>query len=483
MAISNLLPASGANDNRPNLKQFFGKNPATANDNVERVSSGMFSNAFVDSVVTTLHSLIEEIAKINDIAKSVIASFGAIVKSIKNLNKDVTNRFRVLNNELNASKIDFIRTVLAIPKTEAPVKIDGVPVNVNAPEAVKKEESKGFDLEELLAAFLGGGIAKGAIQATLRGLMSFGTTLLKPLVTFFAGPLGAGLLAGSLVAYGIYEIMGGMIRDYNKKLGIVPGMSDPEIERRKREHQGERKEAPYRDMAELRLLASQVMDGKHDEELGIKPTDNAKASDKIRQKVAEDLLLPVPVIDPRLTNRPVIKTRAEREQEKILAQGEPGFTGTQGQVMQDVAKAAGVGGDTGAPTPAAPPANPTKGMTAVEKSRYNRDQAAKELAGRSGAPAGEVKTESNTPAPPPSGAPAGTPAATSMAPPPAGPSGGGEGVGAGGGVAVVQNSSVKNVGTTAGAETGGMTGQNIPMFSRNPKLQDAFQRQLMREHQ
>ncbi len=492
MAISNLLPAQGANDNRPNLKQFFGKNPATANDNVQRVSSGMFSNAFIDSVVGALQGLVQEIAKITEIAQKVIASFGNIVESIKALNKDVTNRFRVLNNELNASKIDFIRTVLAIPKTDTPVKIDGVPVNVNAPEAAKKEESKGFDLAELLAAFLGGEIAKTAIQATLRGLMSFGTTLLKPLVTFFAGPLGAGLLAGSLVAYGIYEIMGGMIRDYNKKLGITDDMTQEEIERRKRVYQGERKEAPYRDMAELRLLAAQIMDGKHDEELGIKPTDNAKESDKIRQKIAEDLLKPVPIIDPRLTNRPVIKTREERKTEAMLAQGEPGFSGAQGQVMQDAAKAAGynvgtgagagAGAGIGSPTPAtppAPPANPTKGMTPAERSRYNREQAAKELSGRSGAPAGEVKTESNVPAPPPSGAPSGTPAATSMAPPPAGPSGG-EGAGSGGGVAVVQNSSVQNVGTTAGAENGGMTGQNLPMFARNPKLQSTFGMQTVK---
>jgi hypothetical protein len=118
-------------------------------------------------------------------------------------------------------------------------------------------------------------------------------------------------------------------------------------------------------------------------------------------------------------------------------------------------------------------------MSPAEKSRYNRDQAAKELAGRSGAPAGEVKTESNVPAPPPSGAPSGTPMATSAAPPPAGPSGG-EGTGAGGGVAVVQNSSVQNVGTTAGAETGGMTGQNLPMFARNPKLQESFGRQTVK---
>jgi hypothetical protein len=291
------------------------------------------------------------------------------------------------------------------------------------------------------------------------------------------GPVGGPLLAAVSLAILLREIVGGMIEEYNKKLGITDGMSEPEKERRKRDYQGERKEAPYRDMAELRLLAAEVMDGKHDEELGIKPTDNAKESDKTRQKVAEDLLMPIPVIDPRLTNRPVIKTRDERKQAAILAQGEPGFTGTQGQTMTDVAKTAGVGGNTGAPTPATPPANPTKGMTPAEKSRYNREQAAKELAG-TGTPSGEVKQESNTPAPPPSGAPAGTATATSVAAPPSGPSGGQ--APSDGGVAVVKNSSVQNVGSTAGAETGSVAGQNLPMFARNPKLQESFGRQTVK---
>jgi hypothetical protein len=96
-----------------------------------------------------------------------------------------------------------------------------------------------------------------------------------------------------------------------------------------------------------------------------------------------------------------------------------------------------------------------------------------------GAPTGEVKKESNAPAAPP-GRPSLKGAIASAIPiPPAGPSGG-EGTGAGGGVAVVQNSSVQNVGTTAGAETGGMTGQNLPMFARNPKLQESFGRQTVK---
>ena len=99
-----------------------------------------------------------------------------------------------------------------------------------------------------------------------------------------------------------------------------------------------------------------------------------------------------------------------------------------------------------------------------------------------GAPAGEVKTESNMQAAPPSGRPSLKGAVASAIPvPPAGPSGGA--AAAGGGVAVVKNSSVQGSSTTAGAETTGMTGQNLPMFTRNDKLQGIFGMQTLKAHQ
>ena len=332
-------------------------------------------------------------------------------------------------------------------------------------------------------------------------MITFATTLglplLKTVASFFTGALGGPALIAALTGWGLYKVMGGMIDDYNKKLGIVPGMSEDEIKNRKEAAQGERKEAPYRDMAELRLLAAQIMDGKHDEELGIKPTDNAKESDKIRQKIAGDLLLPTPVIDPRLTNRPVLKTRAERVQGTALAQGEPGFTGTQGQTMQNAATASGY--SVGSPAPV----NPTKGMTPVERSRYNRDQAAQQLAApaasTTGGVTGSVSYDSAPPgspavssqptaAEPPENEPttnkAGTPSlkpstGSAIPVPGANPIGGNST-----GVATeVTNTSVQNIGTVRGAETNGMTGQNLPMFARNPQLDKIWGKQLLQHHQ
>jgi hypothetical protein len=93
-----------------------------------------------------------------------------------------------------------------------------------------------------------------------------------------------------------------------------------------------------------------------------------------------------------------------------------------------------------------------------------------------------VKKESNTEAPPPTGRPSLKGAIASAIPvPPAGPSGGA--AAAGGGVAVIKNSSVQGSSTSAGAETNGMTGQNLPMFTRNDKLQGIFGMQTLPAHQ
>jgi hypothetical protein len=142
--------------------------------------------------------------------------------------------------------------------------------------------------------------------------------------------------------------------------------------------------------------------------------------------------------------------------------------------------AAPAGAPSGSPMPAgAPSTSSPAALGQTGAGGFGLGGATGTTASPAGAPAGEIKKESNVSAPPPSGAPSGTPAVTFSPPPPAGPSGGGGGSG-GGGVAVVQNSSVKNVGTTAGAENGGMTGQNLPMFARNPKLQNTFGMQTVK---
>jgi hypothetical protein len=487
MAISNLLPAGGANDNRSNLKQFFGKNPAIANDNVERVSSGMFTNAFVDSVVTTLQGLINEIAKITDMAKSVITSFGTIIKSLKSLNKDVTSRFRVLNNELNASKIDFIRTVLAIPKTEAPVKIDGVPVNVNTPqEPVKKEEDKGFDIGELLAAYLGlkGG---GAVLKTIgNGLLA----LANPYT------LLAFLAAGTAIwlAWELKQLYEGMInskefKDWSKhQEGKTEEMMRDEIAKAFRNkndptgRSGRTQEREAFDAKKFVLPDGSILN--HSMVKAIPKNDRGEEiwifKDDIKKKVG---FAGINIVTGEQYSAVEDATTGHFKGTVVPGTEAPAAPAQPGPAAPSAPAApAGARGGDGTPTPSAGPAYRYPGFKDLNESRSSSTEPAKVTSGEApaGSPAGEVKKESNTQAPPPSGRPSLKGAIASAIPvPPAGPSGG-EGAGSGGGVAVVQNSSVQNVGSTAGAETGGMTGQNLPMFARNPKLQESFGKQTVK---
>ena len=497
MAISNLLPAGGANDNRPNLKQFFGKSPAVANDNVERVSSGMFSNSFVDSVVTTLHSLVEEIAKITDIAKSVIASFGTIIKSLKNLNKDVTTRFRVLNNELNASRIDFIRTVLAIPKSEAPVRIEGVPVNIKQ-EEIKKDGDGGEDdatsfIQKILELWLIKKLGEGAL-GLLKSLIDFAKGAMNTLIKFaletlpkllallegaLTGPTAQAIVNGlkpiifnpvTLLGSGLIALAywAGKQREMNPEAWL-----DFQLKLR---GAGARSSVITGPQAETDKLGPVQESGR------IQPAQFLKANGLTKEDVDKknstgdivtvkdgrwfDTKAKTTELQPIETNPIINKGRPTQAAPAGAPAGAPAATSSSGSGAPAAPSTGmGTGGGNSAPVGSPAPATP-----------------ASPTGSNMGAPAGEVKQESNAIAPPPTGAPAGTAKTTSMGPPPSGPSGG-EGAGSGGGVAVVQNSSVQNVGTVAGAETGGMTGQNLPMYSRNPKLQAAFERQVMRDHQ
>jgi len=508
MAISNLLPAQGANDNRPNLKQFFGKNPATANDNVQRVSSGMFSNAFIDSVVGALQGLAQEIAKITEIAQKVIASFGNIVESIKALNKDVTNRFRVLNNELNASKIDFIRTVLAIPKTDTPVKIDGVPVNVKQEEQKKEGDADGF-FEKLIQMWLVKNLGEGAI-ALLKSLLDFAKGTMVTLIKFVAETLPRllALLEGALTGPAATALANGLRAAIFNPVTLA-GAGFIALAYWAGEQRKQNPEAWVDFQLKMRGAGerSKVITGPQAEtdkfgpleESGvIRPFDVLKANGLVKDQ--RDIRNVVDFADgdiitlkdgrwfdtkskstelqPAETN-PSAKAKAKKGRPTTgVSPSGLSTTGMSGDTQ--------AGGSSVAPStstmPLGTPTNstvPALGTTGAGSFSPGGVTGSPPPTNQMGTPAGEIKTESNVPAPPPSGAPSGTPAATSMAPPPAGPSGG-EGAGSGGGVAVVQNSSVQNVGTTAGAENGGMTGQNLPMFARNPKLQSTFGMQNVR---
>jgi len=496
MAISNLLPAGGANDNRPNLKQFFGKNPAVSNDNVERVSSGMFTNTFMDSVVTTLHGLVDELRNITDIAKNVIASFGAIVKSLKSLNKEITSRFRVLNNDLNASKIDFIKAVLAIPKMGDVPKIDGVPININAPETAK-DENKGLSFGELFASYLGIKMVGALIRSTLGGLL-----------TFFISPPGLALLAFGgaffLLYKGLQDITNAIMeapewKKFIEGRGYNPdGTKKPDVQLReetakdirdRNDPQG--RQQRYKNREDALKNNSWGEDGKPIKISQVEGWFNPPNSTDEIWTLKEKLKDGTKYINIS-TGEKYLDTSIEKGVFKTvptpgaaITPAAPAGTPVQAAEPQAAAPATGAGsfslsGPTGVSGTSAAPA----GTSAAP-------------AGTSAAPAGTSAAPPGSPAvssPPTVAEPptaenkdpnkAGTPSlkraiASAIPVPQANPSS----ENSTGGVSVITNTSVQNLGKVRGAETNGMTGQNLPMFARNEKLQRIWQQQILPNHQ
>lgn len=361
MAISNLVAPQGQSFNRPGVSAFFGAGNSPANDNVQKVSSSMFDETFFTNVLQALTSLGSELTRVQETANKTVLGLNKVISSLKDLSKGIAQRFGALNSEISAGRVDMARNMINAPA--APALDDGLPV------IVAKDDKPATPA------------AAGAGFPDVSGLLGF-MPLLTKLGAFFASPLGIGLLAGSLAAYGIYEFIGKSIRERLSRLGITDDMPQEEISRRLRADNAERKEAPYRDMAQLRMLAEQVMNGNHDAELGIKPEDNAAESDKIRKKVAEDLLLPVPIIHPKLTNSiPKLPTREERKATSVSEFSQLDYVAP-----------------SGVQAPPAP--SPTKGMTPAQKSQYNRDQARKSQQGAptpaAPAPSAPAPQSSNT---------------------------------------------------------------------------------------
>jgi hypothetical protein len=513
MAISNLLPAGGANDNRPNLKQFFGKNPAVANDNVERVSSGMFTNTFMDSVVTTLHGLVDELRYITDIAKNVIASFGAIVKSLKSLNKEITSRFRVLNNDLNASKIDFIKAVLAIPKMGDVPKIDGVPVNVNQQETLKKEDDKNGLLSGLFNTLMFAWVAKNLGQGALKILQSLlgaaGTllklaasitlglldklpALLALLAKFALSPVGIALMATTgfaLLAYkGLEELTKAIIESpgFDALMKRSQGKTDLE------------------ETTAAGIEAGQKLKGSPDLRQGFKGINeafykepgNSWGEGGSKLKVGDFKNFPKNMFGEEIG---ILKNKLKDGTVAINIQtGQRyGTIDADASVQGDVK----VGQPIGAPTiaaagaqmpgdPARAAAPPTSSPAVLGQTGAGSFSLGGPTGGPSAAPAGAgapavsaPPTAAELPENEPTnkaGTPSLKPSTGSAIPVPGTSPIGGNLTGPG---ATVVTNTTQNIGKVRGAETNGMTGQNLPMFARNEKLQRIWQQQILPNHQ
>ena len=168
MAISNLV-SGGQSFERPSVSAFFGNAPRGANDNVQRVSSDFLGNDVLKAITGAIDRISGELSRLQDVSKNIIKSFEALIKSTRELNRDITKKFTDVNNELNRSKIEFLRSLMMtpIPASDSPTRLGALVDNVQQKqeESKKQEEKKdeGKSWTDTLGDWLGtaGDIAIG----------------------------------------------------------------------------------------------------------------------------------------------------------------------------------------------------------------------------------------------------------------------------------------------------------------------------------
>ena len=144
MAISNLV-SGGQSFERPSVSAFFGNAPKASNDNVQRVSSDFLSNDIFRTITGAFDRIGAELSRIQDTSKSIMKSFDALIRNARELNRDVTKRFTDVNNQLNRSKIEFLRSLMLtpVPASSTPTTLGALVDNAQkSQEETKKQEEK-----------------------------------------------------------------------------------------------------------------------------------------------------------------------------------------------------------------------------------------------------------------------------------------------------------------------------------------------------
>ena len=364
MAISNLVSPGQASE-RPSVSAFFGQ--SYTGGATQKVSSTMMSDSFVDSTMNMLKGLNTEIARIQTTAKKTLSGFDKVINSIRDLNRNITMRFRTLNNELTASRVDFLRGVLNAPETP-PADLGGTPVLI-------MKDDKPVDKPNTPAPDTGGGVMD-TLMALLGGANAFAA--LKDIIKFLSPAVMSGItsalaflgpvLVPAALALGFLGMMRLTIGEENRKLldmlGVKEGMSQDEIGRRKREYFKGREQAPQKEGASNTILMTEIMDGKHDKDIGVTANMDKGSADRIRSKIAED------VSNGKVPDS--LKDKKPALPGKTLSGGEePGYGGEAGKVLQNSL-------DSLKPQVQGPPAPP---QTKAQKSQANRDKARQQQQG------------------------------------------------------------------------------------------------------
>lgn len=198
MAISNLITPGQATE-RPSVSAFFGQ--SYTGGATQKVSSTMMSDSFVDSTVNMLKGLNTEIARIQTTSKKTLVGFDKVINSIRDLNRNITMRFRTLNNELTASRVDFLRGVLNAPEVP-PADLGGTPILVMkndqpTTEPPKKDPEKNPSLLEMLMSTAG----EAVLGQVLTKMLTGGGAIAKTLISAIFNPLVLGAAGFVALAY------------------------------------------------------------------------------------------------------------------------------------------------------------------------------------------------------------------------------------------------------------------------------------------
>jgi hypothetical protein len=193
MAISNLVSPGQASE-RPSVSAFFGQSYTSGA--TQKVSSTMMSDSFVDSTMNMLKGLTTEIARIQATAKKTLAGFDKVINSIRELNRSITMRFRTLNNELTASRVDFLRGVLNAPEMPAP-DLGGAPILVMKNDQPAATPTPAPNAAPSLLDMLMSAAGEAILGQAITKMFTSGGTIVKTLISalvpliFNPGVLGA----------------------------------------------------------------------------------------------------------------------------------------------------------------------------------------------------------------------------------------------------------------------------------------------------
>jgi hypothetical protein len=140
MAISNLVKG-GQKFDHPSVGAYFGKRPANDNPST-KVSSDMITPDVVREMMGGVKGIIGEMNRIKTTCVDIYKSFVGIIRDTNKLNDDITRSFKLVNIELNKSRLDFLKSIVRVSGNESAVPGANMSAVPGIPLADPKKQEK-----------------------------------------------------------------------------------------------------------------------------------------------------------------------------------------------------------------------------------------------------------------------------------------------------------------------------------------------------